>query len=410
MFYSQNGGDIFKMKTRSVSILMITHGFSPNMGGVEVHLDDLLDYLQKKDHKVFVVTYQPITEKLRAPSYERRNENIDIYRMRWFGYNWFNKLDRNLFLLFVYLGPGLLIQSFRVMLLNRNRVDVINSHGLIPAFVSLVLRFFFRKPSVVTVHTVYNLSKPTLVGRILAFILNYHDAVLLCAEGALREMCIQGLDPRKSKVFTYWADQNLFKPLDKAECKRKVGWDDKFVVLFVGRLVRNKGAHILAEVARRVDKTIHFAFIVTGSYEDFLKMTRQTRLRENIIYVGKVDHSILNLYYNAADLLAVPSLHEGFARVNLESMLCGTPVIASSRGALSEVFDSEVSELIEPLSVDLFAQRIQYYYDNRQKLETLSKKCLQYARARFTERNAEDVEAIYLAINRNTSAEKVKSF
>jgi glycosyltransferase involved in cell wall biosynthesis len=373
------------------------------MGGVEVHLDDLCDYLQKKNHNVFVVTYQPVTEKLKAASYERRNGSIHIYRMRWFGYNWFPKLERNHILLFAYLAPGLLIHSFRFMVLNRNRVDVINAHGLIPAFVAGIMKFFFRKPSIVTVHTMYNFSKPTLLGRILAFTLNYSDTVLLCARGAFAELSIQGLSPQKSKVFTYWADQDLFKPLNKAECKRKLGWDGKFIVLFVGRLVSNKGAHILAEVATRVDKRINFAFVVTGSYDDFLKMIGQSSPRENIIYVGKVDHSILNLYYNAADLLAVPSIHEGFARVNLESMLCGTPVIASSRGALSEVFDSEVGELIDPLSVDLFAQRIQYYYDNREKLKTLSKKCLRYARARFTDENAQDVEAVYVGINRNTT-------
>lgn len=389
--------------------MMLTHAFSPNMGGVEVHLDDLCDYLDKKGHEVHVVTYQPITERLRAPSYERRGKNGYVYRMRWFGYNWFPKLERNHIPLFAYLAPGLLVHSFRFMLLNRNQVDVINAHGLVPAFVAGVMKLFFRKPSVVTVHTVYNFSKQTWLGRVLAFILNYSDAVLLCAKSAFAELSIQGLDPQKAKIFTYWADQNLFRPLDKAECKRKLGWDNKFIVLFVGRLVSNKGVHILAEVAARVDKRINFAFVVTGSYDDFLKTIGQSHPRENIIYVGKVDHSILNLYYNAADLLAVPSIHEGFARVNLESMLCGTPVIASSRGALSEVFDSKVSELIEPLSVDLFAQRIRYYYDNRDELETLSKKCLQYAGARFTDHNAEDVEAIYLAVNRNTSAENVKS-
>ncbi len=152
----------------------------------------------------------------------------------------------------------------------------------------------------------------------------------------------------------------------------------------------------MAETARTVDKNIFFAFIVTGTYEDFLKIAGQSKLDENIIYIGKVDYSILNLYYTAADILAVPSQYkEGFARVNLEAMLCGTPVIASNRGCLPEIINPDVGELIDPPAVDEFARRIEYYYHHPERLRQLCKNCARYARKRFSADNARTIEETY---------------
>jgi hypothetical protein len=62
-------------------VLILTHFFRPNVGGVETHLDDLVSYLVERNYQVFVVTYQPLVTKAHAPVFERmKNLIIGILR------------------------------------------------------------------------------------------------------------------------------------------------------------------------------------------------------------------------------------------------------------------------------------------------------------------------------------------
>jgi glycosyltransferase involved in cell wall biosynthesis len=382
-------------KITKKGILILTPFFSPNVGGVETHFDDLCDGLSSRGHKVFVITYQPLMTKVRGKKIEKRG-NIEIHRISWFGNNWFNKLERYPIFECIYLFPGLFMYSFFFLLKKKKIIDVVHTQGFIASFVGKIIKLFFKTHFVASVHTVYDLDKKPFLGKIFCWILSSYDKILLVSEGARKELLQFGIDQKKVEIFTYWANQDKFRPLDKGVCKKQMGWENKFVALFVGRLIKIKGAKILIEAAKKTNKNINFAFIVTGKYEDFLKMVDQQILDTNIIYVGKVDYSVLNLYYSAADVLVVPSQYkEGFARVNLEAMLCGTPVIASNKGCLPEIINPNVGELVEPSTADEFAKRIEFYYNNKTRLKWLSDNCQKYAKERFSEKNIEIIEKSY---------------
>jgi hypothetical protein len=84
-------------------------------------------------------------------------------------------------LTFAYLIPGLLVHSFAFMVVNKKKVDVINAQGLVASLIGSILKAIFGKRSVVTVHTVYNLEKRPMLGKIFAWILKANDCVLLYA-------------------------------------------------------------------------------------------------------------------------------------------------------------------------------------------------------------------------------------
>jgi len=68
-------------------ILIIVPTFSPNTGGVETHLDDLVKILDREGFDVFVQTYSPITTSgVKWKSMQKWN-NVCIFRYRWFGKN-----------------------------------------------------------------------------------------------------------------------------------------------------------------------------------------------------------------------------------------------------------------------------------------------------------------------------------
>ena len=380
---------------RRKTVAMITPFFRPNIGGVEVHLDDLCKFLTEKGHNVVVLTYQPLVSGTNAPSTERKGR-LEIRRVPWFGRGFFYPLERYPILQTSYTAVGLFVYSLFYLLSNSKKVDVVQTHGFIASLIGRVLKPLFpRCRFVATVHTTYVLplgSSPWL-GRAFVWILNAFDRVLTVSESCQTELEPYGLDSGKVVVFRYWADQTQFKPMDKQECKEAIGLEGGFLVLFVGRLIEIKGIHVLARTASMVSDDVQFAFITTGSRDEFVKATKLEQVPDNVRYVGAVDHSNLHLYYNAADLLAVPSQRaEGFARVNIEAMLCGTPVIASDVGYLSQVLTPEVGELLSPPSAENFAARIDFYYRNRGALKELSERCFRYALDNFTDSNASRIE------------------
>jgi D-inositol-3-phosphate glycosyltransferase len=66
-------------------------------------------------------------------------------------------------------------------------------------------------------------------------------------------------------------------------------------------------------------------------------------IRKRVIYTGPVDHEKMYLYYNAADLCIIPSYYESFCLTALESVSCGTPVLATGVGEIPEI--SRLSDL-----------------------------------------------------------------
>jgi len=389
------------MSTKSrLGILILTPFYSPNIGGAEAHLASLVKYLRdQKGHKVYVITYQPLTTRLKAPNREQEG-NLTVYRIKWFGYNWFPKLEKIPFMAFIYLFPGLFIYTLLFLLKKRKEINVLHAQGFVAGAVGRIVSELFTIRSVISTYAIYETQQKLITAIVLGWILRGYDRILAFSELSKRELTEIGVPEEKISKYVYWVDQNVFRPLGKLECRRKVGWDNKFVVLFVGRLIKIKGAELMIEAAKRVKEGIYFTFIVTGSYEDFVAMGGKD---DNIIYIDvdpKLEHSqrrhLLNIYYNAADVVVIPSQYaEGFVHVALEALSAGTPILASKMGCLPEIVDSSVGELIDPPTVDSFIERIEFYYNNPQKLALLARNCVAYAQHNFSTSNAELIERSY---------------
>src|SRR5207248_5386227 len=76
-------------------------------------------------------------------------------------------------------------------------------------------------------------------------------------------------------------------------------------------------------------------------------------------FVGAVAHDRLPLYYSAADVSVMPSSYESFGLVAVESLACGTPVVATRVGGLTSiVHDGETGMLVPWRDAELFAERL----------------------------------------------------
>ena len=371
---------------------MITEAFYPNIGGLETHLGGVCEYLGEKGHKVCVVTYQPLTTRVRGPKFEETG-NVRIHRLQWFGVNWRHKLERFFPLLFLYLFPGLFFKCLSLLFKHRREIDIIDAQGLIPAFIAHILTKLFRKRSVVSIHAIFGFENRRILSALVKWVLSSFDVILPFANKTGDELLALGLPAEKMTLFVSWVDLDIFKPVPKEQSKKELGLEGKFVVLFIGRLIEKKGAQILLDASLKLNSDVTFVFVGDGPMTNTVKERAETQ--PNIVFPGKVANRETPQFYNAADLFAFPSQYaEQFGVVVLESLACGTPIIAANRGGIPEVMDSTVGVFIEP-TAENFARTIEYYYQNPVKLAKLAANCRPYAEARYSQDNMSVIETAY---------------
>ena len=142
---------------KNPTILQLTPFFSPNVGGVETHLNDLIALLGKQNYKVIVLTYQALMGKIRGKRKEV-SKNVEIIRIPWFS-NLFYKTARSPLLHFLYLTPCLLLYCLAFMVRRRREIDILHAHGINAAYVGAIIKILFGKPLAISMHVEINFEK-----------------------------------------------------------------------------------------------------------------------------------------------------------------------------------------------------------------------------------------------------------
>lgn len=375
-------------------ILIITPFCRPSVGGAETHLDDYCEYLRTHGYFVYVLTYQPITLNAWGLSLERK-ENLEIRRYNWFGGNLFYKLEKLPPIFnFLYLTPYLFLRSFIFLLFHKDKVDLIHAQGLNAAFIAVILGKIFKKKAYMSTMALYSFKKGSLFAKISAWVFSNLDKVFAESPESKEEIIEIGVPAKKVILFSHWVNQNKFKPEDKQTAKEKLGWQGRFIVLFVGRAIPVKGGDTLAKIVKTINPKINLAVISdAGPLIDLFKKT--TQQYKNFIFVGGVSYEHLNQYYQAADLLVIPSRYEeGAARVVMEAVSCQTPIIASNRGALPSILDESVAVFCDPTESGI-KTAMETLWSHPQQLSVLTKNCPVYAKNHFGWSNAEIITSAF---------------
>jgi len=149
-------------------------------------------------------------------------------------------------------------------------------------------------------------------------------------------------------------------------------------VLFVGRLEKRKGVHVLMEaIPKVIDRLKYVEFTIVGrdtffqrdetSFKSPERKNFKTEfyeklpseIKRKVHLVGEVSKDELENYYKNCDLFVAPSLHETFGFVYLEAMSCGKPVVGCKVGGVPEVIkDGKTGFLVEPSNPDQLAEAI----------------------------------------------------
>jgi D-inositol-3-phosphate glycosyltransferase len=187
--------------------------------------------------------------------------------------------------------------------------------------------------------------------------------------------------PAKIAVIPCGVDLELFKPMDKALARRRLGLTDSRIILFVGRMDPLKGLDILLRaVAKQEDRAGLLVLVVGGKHkrdpilESFRSMAGELGIGDKVRFLGSLKQDELPLYYNAADICVVPSYYESFSLVAVEALACGTPVIASRVGGLTNIVrDGETGFLIPWRCPDPFSERLETLLGNEMLRENFGR-------------------------------------
>ena len=273
-----------------------------------------------------------------------------------------------------YLLPpavGMWVAPFMLALGARQRVaslleagfdfDFIDAHYYYPDGVAAAfLASWFRKPLFITARgTDLNVISKYVVPRWQIKWAAQRARASIAVSQSLADLLLRmNVPPGKVHTIRNGVDLARFRQGDKDECRRLLALRrDGAILLSVGNLVPLKGHVMMIDAIARIRASGNDAtLVVVGIGPEMSRLKRRAStlgMDHAVRFVGHVDNEELWRWYSAADALILASSREGWPNVLLESMACGTPVVATKVGGVSEIVSDPVAgELVRTRDVE----------------------------------------------------------
>jgi len=313
-------------------ILMISWEYPPHVvGGLGRHVFHLSKTLVAKGIDVKVLTFtdgsSPAEERIEGVEVVR----VNPYCLRYPDFiSWIHGLN--------------MLMAERAF--SMDDFDIIHTHDWLAAPSAIALKHLMRKPLIATIHSTETGRRGGLRNDYerhiheLEWLLSYEAwGVICCSHYMLREVssnlgCPQG----KITVIPNGYEQACLGPPSLLN-RRSYAEDNERIVLYVGRLVYEKGPQLLIEVASKLRRgDLKYLIVGDGSMRPYLMdLTKKLGVADKVYFLGHIPDGDLSALYRWAWVAVFPSLYEPFGIVALEAMGAGAPVIVSGVGGLDEI-------------------------------------------------------------------------
>lgn len=216
----------------------------------------------------------------------------------------------------------------------------------------------------------------------------------------------------KNKVIYIGNDFYKNKITEKQIKQKREGWkvdNNTIVIGYVGRLVEDKGAHILINAVnfliKKGIKNIKCIIVGTGkgqkenNEQKLTKLAKELNLLNYVVFAGYQKN--IQLYISSFDVLCFTSIKkEAFGIVIIESMMCGIPVISTDIAGPNEIIKNEATGLlVEPNNAKALSDAVERLIFNKRLKERMANNAYKYVMEHHTsEKFTKDLEAEYLDV------------
>ncbi len=245
--------------------------------------------------------------------------------------------------------------------------DIIDAHFYYPDGVAAVLlgKWLGKKVTITARGTDINWYPSFVIPKILIqWASRQADHSIAVCEALEQEISrLKGTEHQVSTLRN-GVDLKLFHPVpERAALKEELGLRGK-VLLSVGYLVPRKGHDLIVQSLPSLPSEYSLLIVGDGEQHEVLHMLiQQYGLQKRVKLLPGMPQEKLRKYYQAADALLLASDREGWANVLLESMACGTPVVATNIWGTPEVVNSPVAGvLIEERTPQKIAQGVEQLF------------------------------------------------
>jgi len=186
-------------------------------------------------------------------------------------------------------------------------------------------------------------------------------AHMMTVAAALKAYLIDmGVSEDRVTVLRNGVDLQFFHPpADRAAVREALGFSERPTLLSVGHLIERKGHHLVIEAMRELPDA---DLLIAGDGPELAALQQLVGhwdLQGRVTFAGRLSQEALRQHYQAADALILASSREGWANVLLESMACGTPVVATPVDGTPEVVaEPAAGQLTDDRSAQAIARAV----------------------------------------------------
>ena len=236
-----------------------------------------------------------------------------------------------------------------------------------------------------------NLIFPNLYKKLFLIMAKYSidKSDKIRAVSSSTENQVLSIDSSKSVVrFPAWVN---FKDFENV--KANLNSDNKFNILFIGSVTDRKKPHMIIDAIFKLnDQNLHLSIVGPTPNDKYLtelkEIIREYDLETQVSFEGQVDRDKVKEFYSSSNLMILPSVSEGLARVIFESQVSSCPVLVTDAPGMGDiVIDGQTGYVFESNNLESLSSKIEFIKNNYEEVSAVGKNAKDFILSNYSEDN-----------------------